>query len=373
MALSWYIVQGDKSKPANRCRKWYVVVRKKGGGTRSSTFHGTKTDARKWAPTFAAQVEEECGRASCRTFGEFARAWNDARFAAGEISENTHRNYARAFELYAGVAAMPLAEVDAAAVDADTARVLLDHSASSANVLHVCVCAALGHAAAIGLIPSNPGKGSSRPRPSRRPYAVAPPEAVAALLALPPDDCRAFAASLALRAGLRRKEILGATWGDVSGGRLRVRREATKTDAGARSVPLDAATLRLVGERRAMLEALNGEVPPDAQLVCADDLSETTRHHVERWWAANRAALGCEGLRLHDLRHTYLTNLAQAGVHPSVMQRLAGHSTPTVAMQVYTHVQDADLADAVDAMAAWREAAKNRAKRDGAEADGNAV
>ena len=42
----------------------------------------------------------------------------------------------------------------------------------------------------------------------------------------------------------------------------------------------------------------------------------------------------------HALRHTFITNLVRSGVHPKVAQRLARHSTITLTMDRYSHVDD---------------------------------
>ena len=39
----------------------------------------------------------------------------------------------------------------------------------------------------------------------------------------------------------------------------------------------------------------------------------------------------------HALRHTFMTNLAIAGVHPKTAQMLARHSTIAMTMDRYTH------------------------------------
>jgi integrase len=39
----------------------------------------------------------------------------------------------------------------------------------------------------------------------------------------------------------------------------------------------------------------------------------------------------------HSLRHTFISNLAAGGVHPTTAQLLARHSTITLAMDRYTH------------------------------------
>jgi hypothetical protein len=52
----------------------------------------------------------------------------------------------------------------------------------------------------------------------------------------------------------------------------------------------------------------------------------------------------------HALRHTFITNLARAGVHPRNAQALARHSTIDLTMNAYTHVDMADLASDVESL-----------------------
>jgi integrase len=42
----------------------------------------------------------------------------------------------------------------------------------------------------------------------------------------------------------------------------------------------------------------------------------------------------------HALRHTFISRLARAGVSPAVSKDLARHSTITLTIDYYTHVQD---------------------------------
>ena len=70
-------------------------------------------------------------------------------------------------------------------------------------------------------------------------------------------------------------------------------------------------------------------------------------HSLSTWWRRNRASLGCEGYRFHDLRHSYATRLAESGVHVRVAMELCGWASVDVAMRVYTHVADAARTDAV--------------------------
>ena len=52
----------------------------------------------------------------------------------------------------------------------------------------------------------------------------------------------------------------------------------------------------------------------------------------------------------HALRHTFISNLAQGGVHPKDAQALARHSTITLTMDRYTHVARGKLATALEAL-----------------------
>ena len=46
----------------------------------------------------------------------------------------------------------------------------------------------------------------------------------------------------------------------------------------------------------------------------------------------------------HALRHTFITNLANGGVHPRLAQKLARHSTITLTMDRYTHtIQEQEM------------------------------
>ncbi len=52
----------------------------------------------------------------------------------------------------------------------------------------------------------------------------------------------------------------------------------------------------------------------------------------------------------HALRHTFITNLANSGVHPKVAQALARHSTITLTMDRYSHSYIGEQSEAVAAL-----------------------
>jgi site-specific recombinase XerD len=68
-----------------------------------------------------------------------------------------------------------------------------------------------------------------------------------------------------------------------------------------------------------------------------------------------RSAQGLDGLNPHLLRHTYASELVDAGVDRFVIQTLLGHRSPA-STQRYTHALMSTLTSAVDRLSLWREA-----------------
>ena len=52
----------------------------------------------------------------------------------------------------------------------------------------------------------------------------------------------------------------------------------------------------------------------------------------------------------HSLRHTFISSLARAGVHPSRAKELARHSTIVLTMDHYTHVETEELRESLDCL-----------------------
>jgi integrase len=64
---------------------------------------------------------------------------------------------------------------------------------------------------------------------------------------------------------------------------------------------------------------------------------EGHRHDLRRFWSTLTKRAGCPGLRIHDLRHTAITERVRKG---GVLegQALAGHRTPEMVHRIYTHL-----------------------------------
>jgi integrase len=52
----------------------------------------------------------------------------------------------------------------------------------------------------------------------------------------------------------------------------------------------------------------------------------------------------------HALRHTFITNLSYANIAPKTAQMLARHSNIKLTMQIYTHINAQEQADAIKSL-----------------------
>ena len=50
--------------------------------------------------------------------------------------------------------------------------------------------------------------------------------------------------------------------------------------------------------------------------------------------------IGVDKLTMHSLRHTFATRCIEDGMKPNVLQKLLGHSTIAMTMDLYVHVTD---------------------------------
>ena len=63
-------------------------------------------------------------------------------------------------------------------------------------------------------------------------------------------------------------------------------------------------------------------------------------------WSAATKAIGRPTLRVHDLRHTCASLWLGAGADPKVVQRILGHASAAMTMDLYGHLIDQNLWDA---------------------------
>jgi integrase len=142
--------------------------------------------------------------------------------------------------------------------------------------------------------------------------------------------------------GLRRSELVALRWRHVNlvEGTLRV--VETKTEEGERLIALPRS---LVGELAAHYagSAYRGE--DDFVFAHPHRGSQLDAEWFRLAFKRARAVAGVEGrIRLHDLRHAALTNLAATGASPIAVMATAGHRSMQTTRQ-YLHLAGITFTD----------------------------
>ena len=180
---------------------------------------------------------------------------------------------------------------------------------------------------------------------------------------------RAMLYRLAVETGFRAGELRSLTRGS-----FQLKGEAPTVTIKAPSAKnRKADTLPLRQELAAALDAHLAAKMPNAQAFAVPaktrvakmfraDLADARRAWLAGFQNAQEreeaskgtflAPADADGLKadFHSLRHTMISFLAAAGVHPSIAQRLARHASITLTMDRYTHVHGTDLAAALNCL-----------------------
>ena len=169
--------------------------------------------------------------------------------------------------------------------------------------------------------------------------------------------------------GLRRGESCGVEWSDVdlAGGVLDVHRQlvvvgwevierAPKSDAGHRTIALDAGTVTALREHRkrqlADRMAWGSAWVESGKVFAREDGSALHPASVTDRFHDLVTAAGLPPIRLHDLRHGAASLMLAAGVPMKVVQETLGHSSSTLTADTYTSVYPTVAAEAAEAAAA---------------------
>jgi integrase len=184
-----------------------------------------------------------------------------------------------------------------------------------------------------------------------------------------------WCAALALNTGLRGGELKKLTLGKIEATppALWVGRSTTKTDAGARRVPLNPMAWEATERLRERAKGLGATAPEHFILpenmtrhtAAADPLRGTVGYDPDRSQVTLRTAWDnlcaeagrqwkpehdCDpftDLRFHDLRHTFITQCGMAGVPIERLMAIVGHVSMAMT-RYYMHLFDAATRSVVD-------------------------
>lgn len=165
---------------------------------------------------------------------------------------------------------------------------------------------------------------------------------------------------MALNTGMRASEIRGLTWGQVDFFAKSLTVGKSKTAAGTgRMIPLNPRAVAVLTHWRGLFPGAQPEhhvfphekygLAGNDRQLCAYEIIPTEPMHRWKvgWESARKAAkVSC---RFHDLRHTFISRLAESQASDSTVMALAGHVSRAM-MERYSHIRMEAKRRAVDTL-----------------------
>lgn len=338
-------------KPRSECRRWRLWATTE-QGRKSKRFNGTYSAAQDALSAFVAELEGFVPNSE--TFGAYAESWRLWREKSGEYSAGTCLDDAKTVRALRRTALNGMRMDEIAPEDCREALLWLkthplrrggDVTNATMRTRHVALNSIFQQAEDDGKIASNPMRNIDPPKVDTREREALSPMEVALLLNRldgMPLDGRVMALHLMLQLGLRRGEAVALLDSDIAGGFAHVHGSfseaggeitGTKSKAGTRTLPVPPRLQAKVDEWRAIRAKVGWADAPT--LACNSIGGVLHPASLYRWWLDKRDGLGCEGMTLHQLRHSNLSMMARH-MSPFDLQRYAGWSSIAPAM-TYVH------------------------------------
>lgn len=216
-----------------------------------------------------------------------------------------------------------------------------------------------------GLLARNPAAAVKRPTITKREARYLTSVEVASLLKAAENTRYHDALALIAQTGLRRGEALALRWDDIdfSAATLRVRGTLSrvdgelvvtppKTEKSRRTLPLSPAAVSLlhrVRTRQRVERVRAGNQWDGNRHVFTTELgSAVDPRNVLRALRTAADAAGLVGVGIHTLRHSAATAMLEQGVNLKVVSEALGHSSIAITGDVYAHVSENALRDAMN-------------------------
>lgn len=286
---------------------------------------------------------------------DYARAHLEAR--RPEVGPGTHAKLSSYITILAHTpeAGGLLTDLTPARLERLYAALATRYAPSTVRHLSVFLNQVLRRAVRHGVLRTHPGLVADLPRmqsePRAQPLTDADLGRVLAAAAQTPWYAL-FATIAAL--GLRHGEALGLQWGDLDldAGTVQVNRTVVsrngtpaisepKTRASRRTLYFSEHLATILRDHQAVvLGRRHGQAEPTSWVFPNRFGGMLSQHNVRRVWAEILAAAELPAaIRIHDLRHSFVSRLITSGADPKTAADLAGHADPRMTLGLYTHTQ----------------------------------
>lgn len=341
--------------------KWRARYRDPSGREHARHFD-RKVDAERWLVSMESTKHrgEWVDPAMSRiTVGDWSTRWLEGQSQLKPQTRERYRNIVRV-QVLPEWGQVRLSAINHADVVAWVAKLVADgYAASTVRQIHRVLSLMLDLAVRDGRLPRNPANGVRLPRAAKgEPVFLSHTQVEQ--LAEACIDYELFVRVLA---------YTGMRWGEATAVRVR------RLDLMKRRIEVVHTAVELNGQmtygtpkthqRRsvpvprslvdALAEHVAGKDPDD--LVFTTPRGDVMRNHNfrSRVFAPAAAFIGVPGLTPHDLRHTAASLAVQAGANVKAVQRMLGHASAAMTLDVYAGLFNDDLdavADRLDAAAA---------------------
>ena len=341
---------------------WVAIYRDHDGRQRSKTLPlvRTLTEAKKARHTLLADLEaRRIAHPSTITVVAVADEWLRSR--RGRVRPRTYETDARYVSLVVGFFDRKRVQ-DVAPSDVERFLVALRAGtvgASGRRLAEWTVTNALktlrmvmNKAVLDGVIAFNPASAKrlqshSRPRQvNARQALVLNAEQIDTLVQAAVTKTPSYAAVIATAAytGARIREVLAIRWCDIDPERKLIHLRGQIDVGGTEIVPMKTAESERLVALLPKLERYLGRQARMAARWSADDdfVFSTSRHRPKDYGNLRRALAAASkhaelgGVRAHDLRHSFVSNLLPHG-DLATISRAAGHANPHITAKLYSH------------------------------------
>lgn len=353
----WHVkVDGEKVRSSRygQGRRWRARYRKTTNGKQWTKSFDRQVDAQKWLDEITTSIttgmyaSPEKGRTK---FGDLAEAWHAGNPKWSATTRARNRSVLDNHVLPTWKDAK-VADIDHEGVQAWVNE--LPGAGGTVRKAFGVFASVMDLAAVRKCIPVNGFRGSVElPKQALAPRRYLDHSQVRTLAEKAGDDGRTIVLVLAY-CGLRMGELSGLRVGDVQMKRRRLLIERSVTEVNGKlewSTPKDKERRSVPVPKFVMdeIETLIEDRADDDQVFTSARGEVLRVRNMRRaWFDAAAENAGIKGLTPHELRHTAASLAVQAGASVLAVQRMLGHSKPSITLDVYADLFDADLDDVAD-------------------------
>jgi integrase len=329
------------------------------------TVRGRKGDAQKRLNELLVSLEKGIYTPPGRlTVAEHLKNWLEG-YVKTNCSQRTLDGYLSIIEchLIPALGHVQLKHLNPQAIQSYYGKACEKLSARTVAKHHRLLSQALKYAVRQGYLGRNPCELVDPPSWKARPMRTLTPSEVEALFDMLKDNPIYPATYTAVSTGLRQAELLGLRWRDIDLDLLAIsvsqvlykRRgvcqiKEPKTAHSRRRVSMTPKLAVFLREYKAECESLYWQLGQPLSLdslVFGNVEKPLDPSALSHEFARVAKLAGLEGVRFHDLRHTFASLMLLRGAKPKVISEALGHVSVAFTMDTYSHIIEGMQEDAM--------------------------